>query len=118
MLKVRWPLHLLRGVLAMVMLVTFVIGLRHLALTETYTIFYVAPLLITALSVPLLGERVGKARWLAIGVGMTRRADRAAADRCGRVHARRAGGHRLGGAATPSRRSRCGSSDAPIRWKA
>ena len=70
MLKVRWPLHLLRGCLAIVMLVTFVIGLHHLALTETYTIFYVAPLLITALSVPLLGERVGTARWVAIGTGM------------------------------------------------
>jgi drug/metabolite transporter (DMT)-like permease len=70
MLQVRWPLHLLRGGLAIVMLVTFVIGLQHLALTETYTIFYVAPLFITALSVPLLGERVGAARWVAIGTGM------------------------------------------------
>jgi drug/metabolite transporter (DMT)-like permease len=70
MLEVRWPLHLLRGALAIVMLVTFVIGLRHLALTETYAIFYVAPLFITALSVPLLGERVGTARWIAIGTGM------------------------------------------------
>jgi drug/metabolite transporter (DMT)-like permease len=71
MLQVRWPLHLLRGVIAVVMLVTFVIGLHHLALTETYTIFYVAPLLITALSVPILGEKVGTARWIAIGTGLT-----------------------------------------------
>ncbi len=71
MLQVRWPLHLLRGVIAVVMLATFVIGLRHLALTETYTIFYVAPLLITALSVPILGERVGTTRWIAIGAGLT-----------------------------------------------
>jgi drug/metabolite transporter (DMT)-like permease len=70
MLQVRWPLHLLRGVLAIVMLVTFVIGLRHLTLSVTYTIFYVAPLLITALSVPILGERVGPVRWVAIGTGM------------------------------------------------
>ena len=34
MLQVRWPLHLLRGALAVVMLVTFVIGLHHLALTD------------------------------------------------------------------------------------
>lgn len=70
MLQVRWPLHLLRGVVAVVMLSTFVTGLQHLALTETYAIFYVAPLLITALSVPLLGERVSAARWVAIGTGM------------------------------------------------
>ena len=71
MLQVRWPLHLLRGVIAIVMLSTFVVGLHHLPLTETYAIFYVAPLLITALSVPLLGEHVGAARWIAIGTGMT-----------------------------------------------
>ena len=70
MLRVRWPLHMLRGALAVVMLFMFVYGLRRLAMTETYTIFYVAPLLITALSVPLLGERVGAARWLAIAIGL------------------------------------------------
>ena len=69
MLQVRWPLHLLRGVVAVIMLVTFVTGLRHLPLTSTYAIFFVAPLLITALSVPLLGERVGAARWVAIATG-------------------------------------------------
>ena len=71
MLQVRWPLHVLRGVVAVVMLATFVTGLQHLALTETYAIFYLAPLLITALSVPLLGERVSAARWVAIATGMT-----------------------------------------------
>ena len=69
MLKARWPLHLLRGALAIVMLVSFVYGLRHLALTEAYSIFFVAPLMITALSVPFLGERVGAARWAAIAAG-------------------------------------------------
>jgi len=70
MLQVRWPLHVLRGVIAVGMLAAFVTGLQHLALTETYAIFYVAPLMITALSVPLLGERVSRARWIAIGTGM------------------------------------------------
>ena len=70
MLRVRWPLHMARGALAVVMLATFVYGLHQLPMTETYSIFYVAPLLITALSVPLLGERVGAARWLAIGIGL------------------------------------------------
>ena len=70
MLRVRWPLHMARGALAVVMLATFVYGLHQLPMTATYSIFYVAPLLITALSVPLLGERVGTARWLAIGIGL------------------------------------------------
>jgi drug/metabolite transporter (DMT)-like permease len=71
MLRARWPLHMARGALAVFMLASFVYGLRLLPMTETYAIFYVAPLLITALSVPLLGERVGAARWVAIGIGLT-----------------------------------------------
>jgi drug/metabolite transporter (DMT)-like permease len=71
MLQVRWPLHLLRGVIAVIMLLTFVIGLQHLPLTETYSIFFVAPLFITALSGPVLGEHVSRARWAAIFTGLT-----------------------------------------------
>jgi drug/metabolite transporter (DMT)-like permease len=70
MLQVRWPLHLLRGVIAVIMLLTFVIGLQHLPLTETYAIFFVAPLFITALSGPVLGEHVSSARWTAICTGL------------------------------------------------
>ena len=66
----RWPLHLLRGVLGIAMLSCFVYALRTLPLAEAYSIFFVAPLLITALSVPLLGERVGPRRWIAIVVGL------------------------------------------------
>lgn len=69
MLRVRWPLHLLRGVLGVVMMGAFVFALRTLPLSTAYTIFFVAPLLIVALSVPILGERVGPRRWAAIGVG-------------------------------------------------
>jgi len=70
LLQARWPLHLLRGAMAILMLVAFVIGLEHLPMTETYAIFFVAPLLITALSVPILGETVGPARWAAIVTGL------------------------------------------------
>jgi drug/metabolite transporter (DMT)-like permease len=68
-LKVRWPLHLLRGALSIVMLGLFAYGLRTLPLTEAYTIIFVAPLIITALSGPILGERVGALRWAMIAVG-------------------------------------------------
>ena len=69
LLQVRWPLHLLRGVLGITMMASFVYAVSVLPLTTTYTLFFVAPLMITALSVPLLGERVGPKRWIAIAVG-------------------------------------------------
>jgi drug/metabolite transporter (DMT)-like permease len=67
---VRWSLHLLRGVFGVVMMATFVFALRTLPLSTAYSIFFVAPLLITALSVPMLRERVGPRRWTAIAVGL------------------------------------------------
>ena len=69
LLRVRWPLHLLRGALSISMLGLFAFALRHLPLTEAYTIFFVAPLMITALSGPFLGERVGALRWAMIALG-------------------------------------------------
>ena len=68
--RVRWPLHLQRGALGISMLSLFAFALRDLALSEAYAIFFIAPLLITVLSVPVLGERVERARWIAIAVGL------------------------------------------------
>ena len=70
LLRVRWSLHLLRGVLGIAMMASFVYALRTLPLSTAYSIFFVAPLLITAISVPVLGERVGPRRWTAIGIGL------------------------------------------------
>lgn len=70
LLRVRWPLHLLRGALSVLMLVGFVFALRQMPLSTAYTIFFVAPLLITALSVVFLRERVGPRRWVAIVIGL------------------------------------------------
>jgi drug/metabolite transporter (DMT)-like permease len=70
LLRVRWPLHLLRGAIGVMMMATFVYALKRMPLSTAYTIFFVAPLLITALSVPFLGERVGPRRWAAIAVGL------------------------------------------------
>jgi drug/metabolite transporter (DMT)-like permease len=70
LLRVRWSLHLLRGVLGVAMMGSFVYALQSLPLSTAYSIFFVAPLLITALSVPFLGERVGPRRWVAIFVGL------------------------------------------------
>jgi len=68
---VRWGLHLLRGLLAIVMLSTFVYAVKLLPLADAYSIFLAAPLIVTALSVPILGERVDARRWIAIAVGMS-----------------------------------------------
>ena len=58
LLRVRWPLHLLRGVLGIAMLALFSFSLRELGLAEAYTIFFVSPLIITVLAIPVLQERV------------------------------------------------------------
>ena len=68
---VNWKLHLVRGVLAIVMLSTFIYSVRLLPLADAYSVFLAAPLIVTALAVPLLGERVDGQRWLAIGIGLS-----------------------------------------------
>jgi len=68
--RVRWPLHILRGILGVAMLSLFAFGLKNLTLAEAYSIFFIAPALITALSVVFLKERVNAARWIAIAVGL------------------------------------------------
>lgn len=69
-LRVHWPLQLLRAVLGIAMLASFAFGVNQLSLAEAYSIFFIAPALITALSVWILKERVSAGQWLAIGVGM------------------------------------------------
>lgn len=70
LLRPRWSLHLLRGVIGIGMMSAFVFALRTLPLSTAYSIFFVAPLLITAMSVPILGEKVGPRRWVAIAIGL------------------------------------------------
>jgi drug/metabolite transporter (DMT)-like permease len=66
----RWSLHVLRGFLSVALLWFFVYAVSQLSLGDTYAIFMSAPLLITALSVPMLGERVGWPQWLAVLAGL------------------------------------------------
>ena len=68
--RIRWPLHLLRGVLAIGMLAFFTTGLKELPIATAYTLFFIAPILITLLSAPVLGERVPSAHWWAVAGGM------------------------------------------------
>src|SRR3546814_20029182 len=70
LLRVHWPLHLLRGALGVGLIAGFVYGLRTLPLSTAYAISFVAPLLVTALAVPILGDKVGPRRWAATFVGL------------------------------------------------
>jgi drug/metabolite transporter (DMT)-like permease len=63
-------LHLLRGVLSVVMLGSFILAVRESSLATTYSIFMCAPLVVAALSAQMLGERVTRVQWTAIGVGL------------------------------------------------
>jgi drug/metabolite transporter (DMT)-like permease len=68
--RIRWPLHILRGVLCILMLSLFTLGVRQLPLANTYTLFFIAPILITLLAAPILGEKVPRAHWWAVAGGM------------------------------------------------
>jgi drug/metabolite transporter (DMT)-like permease len=65
------PLHLFRAVLGIGMLASFIFAVHRLSLAQTYSLFLAAPLLMTALSVPVHGEKVTGKRWLAIIVGLS-----------------------------------------------
>jgi drug/metabolite transporter (DMT)-like permease len=66
----RWDLHVVRGILGVLMLWLFVFAVKALSLADAYALFMSAPLLMTALSVPLLREHVGWRRWCAVLVGL------------------------------------------------
>jgi drug/metabolite transporter (DMT)-like permease len=70
LIPVRWSLHLLRAALAIAMLALFIYSIHNLSLSSAYAVFLCAPLLVTALSVPLLGEQVDWQRWVAIALGL------------------------------------------------
>ncbi|HRK43600.1 MAG TPA: EamA family transporter, partial [Gemmobacter sp.] len=60
----------LRTVSTVITGVTAFYAFSVLELAETYAILFATPLLITVLAIPLLGERVGLRRGIAVGVGL------------------------------------------------
>ncbi|PUB10895.1 DMT family transporter [Yoonia sediminilitoris] len=60
----------LRTVAAVVTGVSAFYAFSVLPLAETYAILFAAPLLITVLAIPILGEKVRLRRWLAVIVGL------------------------------------------------
>lgn len=61
--------HAARSIFNLVTMLTFYYALERLPLADTVAIGYAAPLVMTALSVPLLGEQVGWRRWSAVIIG-------------------------------------------------
>jgi drug/metabolite transporter (DMT)-like permease len=70
-LRSRRPgLQALRALGVMGSSVLFIMGLAFLPMAEATAISFVSPLMVTALSIPILGETIGWRRWSAVGVGL------------------------------------------------
>ncbi|MDF1856916.1 DMT family transporter [Pseudooceanicola sp.] len=65
----QWPIQAFRGALLVTEICVMVVAFTLLGLVESHAVFICYPLLIAALSGPVLGEKVGWRRWVAIGVG-------------------------------------------------
>jgi drug/metabolite transporter (DMT)-like permease len=65
----RRPLHLLRVLFSTAEVVCFYWAVVYLPLADTVTYYMAAPIYVTALAGPLLGEQVGWRRWLAVAAG-------------------------------------------------
>ena len=65
----RPGLQVVRGVLLMGMMGLFYASLGLIPLADATSILFLGPLIVAALSVPLLGEHVGPRRWSAVVIG-------------------------------------------------
>jgi len=66
----RPGLQALRAVAVTLSSIIFVSSLSHLQIADATATSFVSPLFVTALSIPLLGEKVGWRRWTATVVGL------------------------------------------------
>lgn len=65
----NWKLEVARGLCLLGSTAGNFLSMRYLPLTVTGALLFTSPLMVCALSGPLLGEHVGWRRWVAIGVG-------------------------------------------------
>jgi drug/metabolite transporter (DMT)-like permease len=66
----RLPAHLIRSILLVAEICLIVWGYTLIGLIESHAVFAICPLLIVALSGPILGERIIWQRWAAVVVGL------------------------------------------------
>lgn len=65
----RFGWHVVRSLMMAGSMFAFFHALRSIPLAEVFTLAFTAPLIVTALSRPLLGEPVGGWRWAAVATG-------------------------------------------------
>jgi drug/metabolite transporter (DMT)-like permease len=65
----RLPLQIGRAFAGWASNIPFITALAFVPMADAFAAALVAPLMVTALSVPLLGERVGVRRWTAVTIG-------------------------------------------------
>lgn len=65
----QWKLALTRGAVGVLAQMSFYFSLMHMELATASTLVFAGPLFVTALSVPLLGHRIGFWRWSAVVIG-------------------------------------------------
>ena len=66
----NFKLQLLRSILLLVTTTLFFAGLQYVPLAEASSMMLISPLIVTALAVPILNERVGKKRWTGVCIGL------------------------------------------------
>lgn len=71
LLPVRWRLVLLRSVLHSMVSLSFYIAWLSIPLADAYAIGFTAPLIMTLLAVPMLGERIRWRRMLSTAIGFS-----------------------------------------------
>lgn len=69
LLQVRWRVQVLRGLSSLLAGAAAIVALRYLPLADAYTIAFSAPLIVASVSPPVLGERTGARRWIALLIG-------------------------------------------------
>lgn len=65
----QWPLHIWRSLFSSLALLGFIGSFRLIPLAEAYSLSYSCPLFMTALSIPLLNEKVSVWGWATIMTG-------------------------------------------------
>ena len=66
----RSHIHLMRGAIGLAAMGCYFLAYSQMALADAKAILFSAPLFMTILAIPLLGERVGIYRWSAVLVGL------------------------------------------------
>ena len=66
----KWQL-LSRGALTLVAWLLYYSASRDLPLAQLMTLYFSSPIIVAILAVPVLGEKVSPARWVALGVGFS-----------------------------------------------